>query len=113
MTLKEQTPQTGPGHEGQQKNLAGDGSFISDFQDQVKRIIEAHCLCLPASSKTKYCDGITWGNYKQPITLDQFNTLGNGFDGCCIITGKRSGNLEVKDFDPKIDQQAFNEILKQ
>jgi hypothetical protein len=79
--------------------------------DIIRGMIEAGNLCLPASSKTKYCDGINWGKYKAPISTDQFNALSNGFDGVCIITGQRSGNLEVLDFDKKIDSKVFNELL--
>ncbi|MFO7802065.1 MAG: DUF3987 domain-containing protein [Desulfovermiculus sp.] len=79
--------------------------------DIIRGIIKAGCLCLPASSNTKYCYGLKWSEYKKPLSLEQFNALSNGFDGICIITGQRSGNLEVLDFDKKIDPHIFNELL--
>lgn len=80
-------------------------------KDIIRGIIKAGCLCLPASSNTKYCDGLKWSEYKKPLSLEQFNALNNGFDGICIVTGQRSGNLEVLDFDKKIDPKVFNELL--
>jgi hypothetical protein len=85
----------------------------TNLDEEIQTMIQGGCLVLPASTKTKYCDKITWSSYDGPISFDHFKELQNGFDGACIITGKRSGNIEVLDFDRKIDKQEFHQVLRE
>ena len=66
--------------------------------EKVEAIIQNKCLCLPARISEKYPGKeISWGwdTLKEPISLKQFKKLITNHAGLCIVTGKRSENLEV------------------
>ena len=83
--------------------------------EKVEAIIQNKCLCLPARISEKYPGKeISWGwdTLKGPISLEQFKQKITDHDGFCIVTGKRSNDLEILDFDKKVDNETFKQTLK-